>query len=108
MRGNPGRALAGCKPPGRVQDGYEFDAPQAGKYALVARVATVRAGPQSLISANDAGQTVETPAPYAMGMWQHTQPVEITLSEGRNIIHFVLKPESRGVTIKEFSLKPLK
>ena len=87
---------------------YAFDAPQAGKYELTARVATVQDGQIFLISANDDRQPVETPVPYTLGMWQETQPIEVTLDRGKNTLHFELKPGSRGVTIKDFTLKSVK
>lgn len=91
---------------GGFKAGYEFDAPQAGNYQLTAKVATVQDGQVFLISANDAKQSAETPVPYTLGMWQDTQPVEVTLAKGKNILHFELKEGSRGVTIKDFTLKP--
>jgi chemotaxis protein histidine kinase CheA len=87
---------------------YAFDAPQAGTYLLSAKVATVQDGQRFLISTNDASQPVESAVPYTVGMWQQTQPVEVALAKGRNLLHFELKPDSRGVTIKDFTLKPVK
>ena len=87
---------------------YEFQAPQAGTYALSARVVTVQNGQIFQFSANDSKQLVEKPVPYTKGMWQQTDPVKVTLEKGKNILHFELKPESRGVTIKEFILTPVK
>ena len=87
---------------------YAFEVPQAGKYALTARVATVQDGQKFLFAANNASQTVETSVPYTLGMWQQTQPIEVTLPQGQNILHFELTQDSRGVTIKDFALKLLK
>jgi len=87
---------------------YAFEAPQAGKYEISARVATVQDGQKFLISANDASQLVEVAVPYTLGMWQQTQPIEISLTKGKNILHFELKPKSSGVTIKDFTLKSVK
>lgn len=92
--------LGGFKAP------YTFDAPQAGRYALTARVATVQDGQVFLVSTNDAKPT-ESPVPYTLGMWRQTTPVEVTLAKGGNILNFELKTGSRGVTIKDFTLKPL-
>ena len=91
---------------GGFKAGYEFDAPAAGNYQLTAKVATVQKGQIFLISANDHKQAAETPVPYTLGMWQDTPPVEVALAKGRNILHFELKEGSRGVTIKDFTLKP--
>jgi hypothetical protein len=87
---------------------YVFDAPQSGKYQLTAKVATVQDGQIFILSANNDKQTIESPAPYTLGMWQETQPVELTLERGKNTLHFELKTGSRGVTIKDFTLKPVK
>jgi hypothetical protein len=46
--------------------------------------------------------------PYTIGKWQQTQPIETSLVKGKNVIHFALKDESRGMTIKEFTLTPAK
>ena len=45
--------------------------------------------------------------PYTLGKWQQTKPIEVSLIEGENVLNFELKQGSRGVTIKEFSLKAL-
>jgi hypothetical protein len=87
---------------------YVFDAPQSGKYQLTAKVATVQDGQIFILSANKDKQTIESPVPYTLGMWQDTQPVELTLKRGKNTLHFELKAGSRGVTIKNFTLKPVK
>jgi hypothetical protein len=87
---------------------YAFEAPAAGKYLLTARVATVQDGQMFLISTNNVSQPVETAVPYTVGMWKETQPIEVTLTRGKNVLHFELKPGSRGVTIKDFTLKAVK
>ncbi len=87
---------------------YAFEAPQSGKYALTARVATVQVGQKFLFAANDAKEPVETDVPYTTGMWQQTQPIEVSLEKGKNILNFELKTGSRGVTVKEFTLTAVK
>lgn len=85
---------------------YAFDVPQAGKYALSARVTTVQTGQKFLIGTNAANQ-VETAVPHTIGMWEQTQPVEVSLVQGQNTLQFELKQGSRGVTIKDFTLTPV-
>ena len=80
---------------------YVFDAPQAGKYMLTAMVATVQTGQTFLCSANSS-EPIETPVPYTLGKWLQTQPVEISLERGKNVLDFELSQGSRGVTIKDF------
>ena len=87
---------------------YAVDAPRAGTYALALRVVTVQEGQKFLVQANDAKDTVEIAVPYTIGKWQQTQPVAIALVNGKNVLHITLKDGSRGVTIKEFTLKPVK
>jgi hypothetical protein len=84
---------------------YEVTVPKAGKYHLVARVATVQTGQEFIISANNGTEPVEIGVPYTLGMWEHTKPVELKLNEGPNIIHLELKQGSRGVTVKDLMLK---
>ena len=87
---------------------YAIEVPRAGKYALTARVVTVQEGQKFLFAANDAKATAEVAVPYTVSKWQQTQPVVISLMNGRNILHFALQDGSRGVTIKEFTLTLVK
>jgi hypothetical protein len=87
---------------------YAVEAPRAGKYALAARVVTVQEGQKFLLTANYAKAPVEIAVPYTLGRWQQTQPAEISLVNGKNALHFALQDGSRGVTIKEFTLTPVK
>ena len=87
---------------------YAVEAPRAGKYVLTARVATVQEGQKLRLAANEAGAPVEIAVPYTIGKWQQTTPVEIALVGGKNVIHFTLVDGSRGVSIKDFTLTPLK
>lgn len=87
---------------------YAFEAAQAGKYALTARVATLQEGQKFLFAANAATTPLELAVPYTIGMWQQTQPLEVTLVKGPNVLNFESKPGSRGVAIKEFTLTPVK
>jgi hypothetical protein len=83
---------------------YALEAPQAGRYALTARVATLQEGQRCLVTVNDAKVPVEIAVPYTVGLWQQTRPVEISLVKGQNLLHFEVQPGSRGVTIKDFTL----
>jgi hypothetical protein len=46
--------------------------------------------------------------PYTKGSWQRTEPEIIELREGRNTLQFTCRAPNRGVSIKEFQLKPVK
>jgi hypothetical protein len=87
---------------------YAVDAPRAGKYELSVRVATVQEGQKFLVQANDAKDAVEIAVPYTIGKWQQTPPATVSLVNGKNVLHVTLKDGSRGVTIKELTLKPVK
>ena len=87
---------------------YTFQATQAGKYALAARVVTVGSDQNLLVSPNDAKEPIAMAMPYTVGKWQNTAPVEITLVKGKNVLHFTRKAPTRGLTIKEFTLTPVK
>jgi len=89
---------------GGFKTAYEVDVPNAGTYAVSARVATVQDG-QKIKFASDATPAVEIDVPYTVGMWQPTPPVTLALAQGKNTIHFELVAGSRGVTVKEFALK---
>jgi hypothetical protein len=87
---------------------YVIDAPQAGKYLLAARVATVHEGQKFLFTANDTNPAAEVAVPYTVGMWQQSKPIEVVLVKGQNLLRVEIKDGSRGVAIKEFSLTPMK
>ena len=102
MRNPDGEMVLHCL--GGFSTQYEVSVPKAGKYQVLARVATVQTGQQLQFSANDGTASV-IDVPYTLGMWQHTQSVELTLNEGQNSIQLGLKEGSRGVTIKDLMLK---
>jgi len=87
---------------------YTFDAPAAGKYALSAQVVTLSPDQHLFVAANDAKEPVDIAAPYTIGMWDQTKPVEISLTKGKNVLRFTRNDPVKGLTIKEFTLKPVK
>ena len=87
---------------------YEVKAPRAGKYALTALVVTAQEGQKFMLTASDAKAPVEIAVPYTIGKWEQTKPVEVSLDNGKNVLHIALQDGSRGVTIKEFTLTPVK
>ncbi len=82
---------------------YTFDAPWAGTYRMVARVATPRWDQRLHASANGSG-AVEMPLPYTKGMWETSAPVEIELAAGRNELTF----HGGRVAIDHFTLTPVR
>ena len=85
-----------------------IELPSAGKYALTARVSTVQDNPKMLLTANDAKPPIEITVPYTIGKWEPTPPSEVALAQGKNSLRFTRPDGSRGLTIKEFTLTPLK
>jgi hypothetical protein len=82
---------------------YTFDAPKAGKYKLTADVVTPMPNHKLMVSAN-GGADVAMALPYTIGMWGTTQPIEIGLKAGRNVLKF---HGPARVTIKDFTLTPV-
>lgn len=87
---------------------YTLEVPKAGTYQLTGRVVTVRKGEHLMLTPNGAEAPVKLALPYTVGMWQETEPIEVALAEGRNVLSFTREEPNYGVTIKEFVLKPVK
>ncbi|MGE4614054.1 MAG: hypothetical protein AAEJ46_06940, partial [Planctomycetota bacterium] len=83
---------------------YTFDAPTAGQYSLSARVVTPSWKQHLLVTANGAEEPIDIALPFTVGMWEETEPVEITLAKGKNILRFTHEG-GKGTTIKDFTLK---
>jgi hypothetical protein len=84
---------------------YAFEAPAAGKYKLSARVATPSWKQGLKLAVNDA-PAVDMPLPFTVGMWELSEPVEIDLVEGTNVLRFSREGNVKGISIKEFTLTP--
>jgi len=109
MKSYPGGLQMHCNRLGNAEPfEYSFDVPAAGQYALSARVVTVSPDQHLLVAANDAREPVDIAAPYTIGKWEQTQPVEITLVKGKNVLRFTRNEPVRGMSIKEFKLMPVK
>jgi len=87
---------------------YAFDAPAAGKYALAARVVTPSWKQHLSVAANGAGEPTDIALPFTVGMWDRTAPVEVSLVKGRNVLRFSRNEPVKGLTIKDFTLTPVK
>ncbi|MDA1141167.1 MAG: hypothetical protein O3B01_21590 [Planctomycetota bacterium] len=88
---------------------YTFDAPAAGKYALSARVVTTSWKQHLFVVANVAKEPIDIALPHTVGMWEKTEPVEVALVKGKNVLKFSREHEElKGVTIKDFTLTPVK
>ncbi len=87
---------------------YTFDAPADGKYALTSRVVTTSADQHLFVAANGASEPTDIAVPYTVGMWDKTPAVEVTLTKGKNVLRFSRKEPVKGLTIKDFTLTPVK
>jgi len=86
---------------------YTFDAVKAGKYQLTARVATPSWKQHLTVKAN-CSKPVDIALPHTVGMWDTTKPVQIELAKGKNVLTFSRDHEKlKGLTIKDFTLKPV-
>jgi len=81
---------------------YTFDAPKAGKYQLVADLATPKPN-QKLFATANGGPAVEMALPYTIGLWGKTSPVEVELKAGGNILKF---HGPARATFNRFTLTP--
>ena len=72
MKSYSGGMQLHCK--GGFKTQYMFEAPQAGKYALSARVATLQEGQKILFATNDAEQPVEIAVPYTCLLYTSPSP----------------------------------
>ncbi|MDG2221902.1 MAG: hypothetical protein P8L85_11000 [Rubripirellula sp.] len=86
---------------------YTVEAPAAGTYELVAKVATVSPKQVAILRLNRR-TLLDIPLPYTKGLWQETEPLKVELKEGRNSIMLTTRAPNRGITIKEFRLQPIK
>ena len=85
---------------------YTVEAPAAGKYELTLNVCTV-SKKYEVIARLNRRTLVNTMLPYTKGSWQRTEPEIIELRKGRNTIMLTFRAPNRGVSIKEFQLKPV-
>jgi len=61
------------------------------------------------VAVNDAQSKTVIELPFALGQWQESEPVTLTLEEGENTLRFWRdQPPQYGMAVKEFTLKPVK
>ena len=96
--------LAGIRPELRS---YTVTLPEAGKYNFTATVVTVTAERSFTIRANRRNMH-DVPVPLTIGDWMETEPVPMELKAGRNKLQLTLKAPNKGLSIKCFTLTPVK
>jgi len=85
---------------------YTVETTAAGKYEMTMKVCTV-SKPAPVIARLNRRTMVNKTLPYTKGSWQRTEPEIIELREGRNTIQLTFRAPNRGVSIKDFQLKPV-
>ncbi len=84
------------------------DVPEQGTYELTAKACTVRNGQKLSLKVNGADKPVEMPVPYTVGMWEKSEPVEVSLEKGENKLSFTPPKGKYRFTIKKFNRTPVK
>lgn len=86
---------------------YRIEAPAAGEYELTAQLSTVSMK-QEMIFRINREEPVTHGIPYTKGSWGQMPPLKVKLEKGRNTISMTARAPNRGVSIKSFTLKPVK
>ncbi|MFU8847937.1 MAG: hypothetical protein ACNA77_04375 [Opitutales bacterium] len=94
---------------GKVDFEYTIDAPKAGPYALIGRVVTPSWKQNLVLSVNGEANVATIPLPHTVGLWGFTQPVQVELKRGKNVLRFSHTTDGydKGFSIKEFQLAPV-
>lgn len=87
---------------------YTVTLPADGKYTLTARVVTLHKNLHLQISTAADAVPISIDAPYTVGKWQDTRPIQIKLSKGKNVLRVAQDVATYGLAIKEFKLTPTK
>jgi chemotaxis protein histidine kinase CheA len=82
------------------------EVPQAGTYRLAARVVTVHGDQTLALTLNGGKKPIDVPVPFTVGAWQKTEPVEVTLVQGKNTLTFA--KAAQVFALKDFTLTPVK
>jgi hypothetical protein len=86
---------------------YRVELPAETEYELTADVATVSLNSELLVRIN-RDEPMPFAIPYNKGFWSTSKPIRVKLSEGRNTISITARTPNRGVSIKNWYLKPVK
>jgi hypothetical protein len=86
---------------------YRLEVPADGEYELTAQAATVSPNVEVLVRVN-RDEPLPFAMPYTKGMWDDSQPIRVKLTAGSNIISITARTPNRGVSLKNWQLKPVK
>ncbi len=86
---------------------YNIEVPTDGEYELTSMAATVSPNIEVLVRVN-RDEPVSFAMPYTHGLWDTSKPLKMKLTQGRNVISVTARTPNRGVSIKNWQLKPVK
>lgn len=86
---------------------YRVEVAAEGEYELTALAATVSPNLDILVRVN-RDEPVPFTMPYTKGFWESSAPTKLKLAEGSNVISISARTPNRGVSIKNWQLKPVK
>jgi formylglycine-generating enzyme required for sulfatase activity len=88
---------------------YTINVPQAGKYALTARVVTMNYDQTLNVAANNDSTEIKMALPFTCGKWQDSAPVVLDLKPGQNALKFSrTNPPQAGIAVKSYTLTPVR
>lgn len=86
---------------------YNVDVPADGEYELTSVASTVSPAVEVLVRIN-RDEPASFAMPYTKGFWETSKPLKVKLTQGRNVISVTARTPNRGVSIKNWQLKPVK
>ncbi len=86
---------------------YNIEVPADGEYELTSVASTVSPGVEVLVRIN-RDEPAPFDMPYTKGFWETSKPLKVKLTQGRNVISVTARTPNRGVSIKNWQLKPVK
>ncbi len=87
---------------------YTIDVPKAGGYTLTAKVVTANMNQSLQLAINGEPSVTTLKLPFTIGKWGESEPVTLTLKEGKNTLHFWRDQAPQyGVALKSFTLNPI-
>ena len=88
---------------------YEVEVEAAAEYYLTANITTWHMNTHLFLNTNStAAKPIEVPVYYTVGYWNITQPVEVQLVKGTNVLKFDRGHSTRELAFKSFSLSKTK
>jgi hypothetical protein len=86
---------------------YNIEVPAGGEYELSSVASTVSRGVELLVRIN-RDEPASFAMPYTKGLWDTSKPLKVKLTQGRNMISVSARTPNRGVSIRNWQLKPVK